>query len=268
MVAGAFDEVMQPGAFAAEDEADVLAEVEVGVVGSAALVEAYDPDVLLLHGFEGAGDVDDLGDADVLGGSGGGLGGDCAEGGGAALGEDDAVDAGAIGGAEESAEVVGVFYAVEGEKEFVGGGRLQEVFEGEEFSLADEGDDALVGVGLAVAGELVAGLGADADAFGAAEFEESVHAGVAAALALAGDADVVKRSSAGAEGLLNGVQAVQNIHPSSVLGEKRREEGGWSGLEFGQGPGERPDDDLIVRSSWVCRHLGCWKGGGGDSIRR
>ena len=38
-------------------------------------------------------------------------------GGGAAFGEDDAVDAGAVGGAEEGAEIVGVFYAVEGEQE-------------------------------------------------------------------------------------------------------------------------------------------------------
>lgn len=112
MVAGALDQIMQAGAFAAEDQADILAEVEVGVVGGAALVEAYDPDVLLLHGFEGAGDVDDLGDADVLAGAGGGLCRDGREGGGAALGEEDAVDAGAVGRAEEGAEVVGVFYTV------------------------------------------------------------------------------------------------------------------------------------------------------------
>jgi hypothetical protein len=142
-------------AFAAEDQADVLLEVEVGVVGGAALVETYDPDVLLLHGFEGSGDVDDLGDADVLGGAGGGLGGDGAERGGAALGEEDAVDAGAVGGAEESAEIVGVFYAVECEKKAEAGwacGGVEEIFEGEEFAFADEGYDALVGVGLAVAG--------------------------------------------------------------------------------------------------------------------
>ena len=73
VVAGALYQVVEAGAFAAQDQADVLAEVEVGVVGGAALVEADDPDVALLHGFEGAGDVDDLGDADVLAGSGGGF---------------------------------------------------------------------------------------------------------------------------------------------------------------------------------------------------
>ncbi len=220
VVAGALDEVVEAGALAAEDEADVLAEVEVGVVWGAAFVEADDPDVVLLHGFEGAGDVDDLGDADVLGGTGGGFGGDGREGSGATLGEEDAVDTGTVGGAEESAEVVGVFDAVEREKEAAGGagGGVEKVFQGEEFALTEEGDDALVGVGFAVAGELVAGFGADADAFGAAEFEDRVHARVAAGLALAGDADVVEGSSAGAEGLFDGVQAVQNFHAFSVIG--------------------------------------------------
>jgi hypothetical protein len=75
-----------------------------------------------------------------------------------------------------------------------------------------------VGVGLAVAGELVAGLGADTDAPGAGEFEDRVHAGVAAGFALACNADVVEGASAGAEGLFDGVQAVQNIHRFSVIG--------------------------------------------------
>jgi hypothetical protein len=235
VVAGALDEVVEAAAFAAEDEADVLLEIEVGVVGGTALVEAYDPDVLFLKGFEGAGDVDDLGDADVLAGAGGGFGGDGGERGGAALGKDDAVDAGAVGGAKERAQVVGIFYAVEGEEEAFAGGACgsveevgwlcQEVFEGEEFALAEEGYDALVGIGLAVAGELVAGFGGDADAFGAGEVEDRVHAGVAAGFTLAGYADVVERAGSGAEGLLDGVQAVQNIHCFSVLGAVGEEVG-------------------------------------------
>jgi hypothetical protein len=67
---------------------------------------------LFLEGLEGSGDVDDLGDADVLAGSGGGFCRDGGERGGAAFGEDDAVDAGTVGRAEERAEVVGVFYSV------------------------------------------------------------------------------------------------------------------------------------------------------------
>ena len=121
---------------------------------------------------------------------------------------------------------MGVFYAVEGEKEAAvgAGGRIEEVFEGEEFALADEGYDALVGVGLAVAGELVAGLGADANAFGAGELEDGVDAGVAAGFALASYAEVVEGSGAGAEGLLDRVQAVQNIHCFSVIGMEGEED--------------------------------------------
>jgi len=117
VVAGFFDEVVEAGTLAAEDEDAVGVEVEVGVVGGAALVEAEDPDVLLLHLLEGADEVGDAGDADVFGGAGGGLGYRGGDGGGAALGEDDAVYADAIGCAEEGSEVMRVLDAVEGEEE-------------------------------------------------------------------------------------------------------------------------------------------------------
>jgi len=219
VVAGALHEVVETGSLAAEDEADVLAEVEVGVVGGAALVEADNPDVLLLHGFEGAGDVDDLGDADVLAGARRGFGRHSTERGGAAFREDDAVDSGSVSRTEERAEVVGIFYSVECEDEFRAGRAIwggEEVFEGEEFALADEGDDALVRVGFTVASELVAWLCADANALGAGELEDRFHTGVAAGVALAGDREVVEGSSACAEGLFDRVQAVQNIHCFSV----------------------------------------------------
>ena len=219
VVTGALDQVVESRALAAEDEAGVLAEVEVGVVGAAALVEADDPDVLLLHRLEGAGDVDDLRDADVLAGTGGGFGDDGGERGGAAFGKEDAVDACAVGRAEESAEVVRVFDAVEGEEEAVAAGAyrgVKEVFEGQEFALAEEGDDALVGVGFAVAGELVARFGGDADALGAGELEDGVGAGVAAGFAFAGDADVVDGTRSSAQSFFHRVQAVQDFHLSSV----------------------------------------------------
>ncbi len=211
VVAGLFDEVVETGSFAAEDEDAVGAEVEVHVVGGAALVEAEDPDVFLLELLEGADEVGDAGDADVLGGSGGGLGDGAGDGGGAALGEDDAVDTGSVGGAEESAEVVGVFDAVEGEEEAVlaVGFGSEEVFDGEELALADDGEDALVGVGAGEAGELVAGLDGDADFGGAAELDEAFEAFVAA---LAGYADVIELAGAGADGLLDWVEAVENFH--------------------------------------------------------
>ncbi len=218
MVAGFFDEVVEACAFAAEDQDTVGFEVEVGVVGSAALVEADDPDVLLLHLFEGADEVGDPGDADVLGGPGGGLGYGSGDGRRATLGDDDAVDSGAVGGAEESAEVVGIFDAVEGEEEAVlavlfGG---EEVFDGEEPALADDGDDALMGVGAGEAGELVTGLDGEADVGVTAELGYAFETLVAT---LAGDADVIERAGTGADGLLDGVEAEQNFHPSSLPSE-------------------------------------------------
>ena len=119
VVAGLFDEVVEAGSFSAQDEDAVGAEVEVHVIGGAALVEAEDPDVFLLELLEGADEVGDSGDADVLGGSGGGFGYGAGDGGGAAFWDNDAVDTGSVGGAEEGSEVVGVFDAVEGEEEAV-----------------------------------------------------------------------------------------------------------------------------------------------------
>ena len=62
VIAGLFDEVVEAGSFAAEDETQSVEEVEVGVVGGSALVEADDPDVVLLHLLEGADEVGDAGD--------------------------------------------------------------------------------------------------------------------------------------------------------------------------------------------------------------
>jgi hypothetical protein len=171
VIAGLLYEVMEAGTFAAEDQAAVGGgEVEVGVVGGSALVEADDPDVGLLHLLERADEVGNAGDADVLGGSGGGLGDHCGDGGGAALGEEDAVDAGAVGGAEEGAKVMRVFDAVEGEEKAVAvRWRCQKVLNSKELAVAEEGDDALVHVSFGETGELVAGLEGDADVGGAGE---------------------------------------------------------------------------------------------------
>jgi hypothetical protein len=224
VVAGLFDEVVEAGSFAAEDEDAVGAEVEVHVVGGAALVEAEDPDVFLLELLEGADEIGDAGYADVFGGSGGGLGNGSGDGGGAAFGEDDAVDTGSVGGAKKGPEVVGVFDAVEGEEEVVlavgfGG---EEIFDGEELALADDGDDSLMGVGAGEAGELVAGLDGDADFCGSAEFDEAFEAVVAA---FAGYADVIELAGAGADGLLDWVEAVENFHDFSLLPVGSREIG-------------------------------------------
>src|SRR6185437_2841304 len=92
---------------------------ELGVIGCPALVEAEDPDVSLLHLLEGADEVGDAGDANVFGGSRGGLRHRCGDGSGAALGQDDAVDSGSVSGAKQSAEIVRVLNSVEGEEEAV-----------------------------------------------------------------------------------------------------------------------------------------------------
>ena len=148
VVAGAADEIVEAGAFAAQDEDAVAGEVELVVVGGAALVEADDPDVLLLQFLEGADEVDDAGDAEVLGGAGAGFHGDGAQWRGAALGEDDAVDAGAIGDAQQRAEILRIFNAIESEEQAGAGdgsGAVKRSSMARAFLRADEGDDALVG---------------------------------------------------------------------------------------------------------------------------
>jgi len=215
VVAGFFDEIVEAGAFTAENEDAVGVEVEVGVVGGAALVEAEDPDVLLLHLFERTDEIGDAGDADVFGGASGGLGYRGGDGGGAALGEDDAVYADAVGCAEEGSEVMRVLDAVEGEEEAVLVVLLwgQEVFDPEEFSLANDGQDALMGIGAGEPGELVAGFHGYADASGAAEFDESLESFVST---LAGDAYMIELARTGTDGLLDRVETVKNFHSSSL----------------------------------------------------
>ena len=174
----------------------------------------------------------------MFGGPGGGLGDGRGDWGGAAFGQDDSINSRAIGGAQERAEVVRVLDAVEGEEEAVGGVNLcavcgcilrngfrlgfgrrlgcggEEVFDGEEGALADEGDGPLVGVGAGEAGELVAGFEGEADVGVAAKLGEALQAGVAA---LAGEQDAVQPARAGADRLLDRVQAVKNFHRTSVL---------------------------------------------------
>ena len=92
----------------------------------------------------------------------------------------------------------------------------EKVFNGEEFALADDGEDALVGIGAGEAGELVAGLDGDADVGGAAKFDDAFETFVAT---FAGYADVVELAGTGADGLLDGMEAVQNFHDSSLPSE-------------------------------------------------
>ena len=79
-----------------------------------------------------------------------------------------------------------------------------------------------MGVCAGEAGELVAGLDGDANAGGAAEFDQALEAFVSA---FAGDADVIELAGTGADGLLDGVEAVQNFHPSILPSENCRNRG-------------------------------------------
>ena len=83
-----------------------------------------------------------------------------------------------------------------------------------------------MGVGAGEAGELVAGFDGDADFGCAAELDEAFEAVVAA---LAGYADVIELAGAGADGLLDWVEAVENFHwlslPAEGQGIGNREQG-------------------------------------------
>jgi hypothetical protein len=214
VIAGAADEVVEPCALAAEDEDAVAGEVELVVVGCAPLVESDNPEILALEIFESANEVNDAGDAQVLGGAGAGLDGDRAEGRGAALGEDDAIHARAVGYAEKSAEVLRVFNAVEGKQEtgeagFSCGIGRKEVFNGERFLRVNEGDHALVRDVFGDECELLTQLLADSDATLAAESDELFDSGI---VALGGDQDVVKAATSGLESFFHRMQTVENFH--------------------------------------------------------
>jgi hypothetical protein len=120
MVAGAADEIVEACAFAAKDNDEIAGEFELVVCGGAALVESDDPEIAALELFESANEIDDAGDAEVLGGSGAGFDGSGAKWSGAALGEEDAVDAGSIGDTKKSAEVLRIFNAIQCEQEASG----------------------------------------------------------------------------------------------------------------------------------------------------
>ncbi len=79
VVAGAADEIVEARTLAAEDKNAVAGEIELVVVGLAAFVETDDPEVLALELFEGADEIDDTSDAQVLGGAGAGFDGDGAQ---------------------------------------------------------------------------------------------------------------------------------------------------------------------------------------------
>jgi RNA polymerase sigma-70 factor (ECF subfamily) len=224
VVAGALHQVVQAGAFAAQHQAAILAEVEVVVIGLASLIQADNPDILLLHRLQRAGKIDHLRHAHVLAGAGGGLGDHRRERRRAAFGQNHAVHARAIGRAQQSTQVVRVFHTIERQKKALAGrpGRkVQQVFQGEELALPQKSHDPLVGIRPGVAAQLIAGLGADANVGRPAQLQHPLQPGIAASFAFAGNADVVNAAGAGAQRLFHRMQTVKNIHPSSVAGLRR-----------------------------------------------
>ncbi len=214
MIAGAANEVVEPGALAAENEHAVAGEVEVVVIRCAALIEPDDPEILALEIFQSAHQIDDAGDAQVLRGAGAGLDGDWAQGRGAALCEHDAIHACAVGYAEKSAQVLRVFNAVESEQETGKAGfgsriRRKQVFNRERLLPVNEGDDTLMRDVLRDQRELLTRLLADADAKLAAEIDELLDSGI---VALGGHQDVVKPATSGLESFFHRMQAVENFH--------------------------------------------------------
>ena len=212
VVAGAADEIVQAVAFASENDYCVGREVVMVVTFGSALIESDAPDVVFFQLLKSANKVDDSGDTDVFGGSGGGFNGDGAKGRGTAFCDEDTIDARSVGSTEERAEVLWVFDSVEGEKQ-ARFGAGQQVFEIEKLASADDGDNALVGRGVGQTGELFARFEAEADIVLTAGIDEALEALV---MTFTGDADVVKAAATGAQSLLDGVQAVQNFHPSSI----------------------------------------------------
>ena len=115
VVAGAADQVVQPGALASQHQNAVAGKVELIVVGRAALVQADDPQVLALQLLQRAHQVDHAGYAQMFGCAGAGLHGHRAQGRGAPLREDHTVHAGAVGHAQQCAQILRVFDAIEGQ---------------------------------------------------------------------------------------------------------------------------------------------------------
>lgn len=217
MIAAALDEFVQAGALTAEDEDTVAGEIKLVVVGFATFVEANDPEVLLFELFESADEIDDACDAEMFRGSGTGLYGDGAQRRGTALGKNDAIDTGAIGDAKKSTQILRVFDAIEGEDEAWLAGLLcmEEIFDREELGGTDHGDHALMGGCACELCQLLAWFLPDANVRFAAGFDETFETGI---VTLTGDQHVVKAAATGFEGLLDRVDAVENLHLLSVEG--------------------------------------------------
>ena len=217
MIAGAADQIVQPGTLAPQNKHGIGPEIVVVVIRGGALVQTDAPEVALLQHFKGANQIDHARQAEMLGSSRRGLDSDGAERGRPALGQQDSVDACSFGGAQQRAQVLRVFDAVESQHQ-AGFGALEEVFHAEKLALPDHCDHSLVGGGARDLGEGVAGLGADRNARRSAEGHNlGQAAGIALGEAFAGHANVVKLPGSGTQRLLDRVEAVDGFHPIKFI---------------------------------------------------
>ena len=167
--------------------------------------------------FERTNQIDDARDAEVFGGACAGLHGHRTQWCRTPLGENDAVDAGSIGHAQQCAEILRIFNAIEREQQAGRSGlhRNKEILDGQCFLRANNCDDALMRWCSGELCELLAGFLPDAHAGLATRGNQ---AGKPVVVALARDQNMVKAALAGFEGFLDGMEAVENFHESSLRG--------------------------------------------------
>jgi hypothetical protein len=215
VIAGAADEIMQPRAFAAQNEHTIAGEVELVVVGCTTLIEANNPNVLTLQLLKRTDEVDDTGDAQMFGGSCAGLHGNRAQGCRTPLREDDAVDAGSIGYAQQCAKILRIFDAIESEHQpgSAGPHRRKNILDRQFFLRTYDRYDALMRWCSGKLRELLAGFLPNSHAGLAARSDE---VGKSVVVAFAGDQNMIKTALAGFKGLLDGMEAVENFHDSSL----------------------------------------------------
>ena len=208
MVAGTADQIVQACAFSTEDNYHVGREVEAVVILCAALIEAYAPQAVFLQRFQRAHQIDDAGEAQMLGRARGGLDRNCAQGRGAALGDQNTIHSRSLGGAEQCAEVLGVFDTVQSKDE-TWLGPFEEVFDVQEIAFADDRDYTLVGCIGGEAGEGFPGFLTDFDSCFPTEGDNAREAFV---MPLPSHADVVESPVSGPKRLLHGMEAKESFH--------------------------------------------------------
>ena len=116
MIAGAADQVVEAGALAAQHQNAVAGQVKLVIVRCAPFIEADNPEIFPLQLLESPYQVDDAGDAKVLGGSRAGLYSDRAQRGRTPLGQNDPIHSGSVGNAKEGAQVLRIFNSVESQQ--------------------------------------------------------------------------------------------------------------------------------------------------------